>query len=444
MPDMDFWGNVLQQRLSRRRAVMGASTAGVGAALLAACGGGSNNESKSETAAKFTTAPVDSSKQAAKGGQMQSFMASEGLNFDAPTGTAEVQAHAILAYSRLVKAKLGTPGSPPDGSVEGDAASSWEIAPDGLTLTFKLRQGMKFEPRPPVNGRVVTSADVKYGWERFAASNPSRGNWLSSVVPDAPVDRFEFPDAGTVVVKLSFPLGTIVRRFTNDVFVVPTEAADKFDIKNDMRGSGPWMLGSHSRSQNWQYQRNPNYFNADRPFLDAMNFALISEPAVQLAQFRAKRLWWLTPPATEVMSLKRDVPDVNVQAFNPVASGINGGYQITLSKLENSPLQKDVRLRHAISMLIDRDAWIDTFFNVSELEKQGLPMQSAWNSTISCTAVEWLDPKTDKLGEDSKWFKHDPKGAADLLRAANAYGWSSSTPTRRAASRRRRRRSRWK
>ena len=182
------------------------------------------------------------------------------------------------------------------------------------------------------------------------------------------------------------------------------------------------MLSSYSRSQNWQYQRNPNYHNAERPFLDAMNFALISEPAVQLAQFRAKRLWWLTPPATEVMSLKRDAPDVNVQAFNPVASGINGGYQITLSKLENSPLQKDVRLRHAISMLIDRDAWIDTFFNVSELEKQGLPMQSAWNSTISCTAVEWLDPKADKLGEDSKWFKHDPKGAADLLRAANAYG----------------------
>jgi ABC-type transport system substrate-binding protein len=33
-----------------------------------------------------------------------------------------------------------------------------------------------------------------------------------------------------------------------------------------------------------------------------------------------------------------------------------------------------------------------------------------------------LDPKADKLGEDSKWFKHDPKGAADLLRAANSFG----------------------
>src|SRR5438045_1131175 len=228
MPDVDFWSNVLQRRLTRRRAVAGASTLGAAAAFLAACGGSSNSAtSKEEHAAKFTAQPVDSSKQAVKGGQMQSFMPSEGLNFDAPTGTAEVQAHAILAYSRLVKAKLGTPGSPPDGSVEGDAAQSWEIAPDGLSVTFKLRQGLKFEPRPPVNGRPVTSADVKYGWDRFAASNPSRGNWLSSVVPAAPVDRFEFPDAGTVVVKLSFPLGTIVRRFTSDVFVVQTEAADE-------------------------------------------------------------------------------------------------------------------------------------------------------------------------------------------------------------------------
>src|SRR5262245_16037242 len=106
MADVNIWGDLLQRRLTRRRAVAGASTLAVSAAFLAACGGsGNSGTSKEEHAAKFTTQPVDTSKQAINGGQMQSFMASEGLNFDAPTGTAEVQAHALLAYSRLVKGK---------------------------------------------------------------------------------------------------------------------------------------------------------------------------------------------------------------------------------------------------------------------------------------------------------------------------------------------------
>jgi ABC-type transport system substrate-binding protein len=270
---------------------------------------------------------------------------------------------------------------------------------------------------------VLTTEDLKYGWERFAASNPARGNWLTSVVPDAPVDRAEFPDATTAVWKLSFPLGSIVRRFTSDVYVVPVEANDKFDTKQEMRGSGPWMMTKYDRSVGWEYQRNPNWYRAaERPFLDGIKFALLSEPTVRLAQFRAKRLWYLNPQGDDLVPLKKDNPDAIISPYQPLSSGITGGYQITLSKLANSPLQQDVRVRHAISMLIDRDAWIDTFYNVSRLEKEGLPMQAAWNSTISCTAPEWLDPKSNKLGEDSKWFHHNPDEAAKLLRAAGRFG----------------------
>jgi ABC-type transport system substrate-binding protein len=416
-----YWDTTLQQRVSRRKAMVGAGTAAAAAAFLVACGGGSDHGPGN--AQTLVSEPIDSTKQAVKGGTMQSYLATEGLNFDAPTGTAQVNAHSVLAYSRLVKQKLGTVSQPPDGAVEPDAASSWELSPDGLQLTFKLRQGMKYEPRPPVNGRTVTSADVKYSWEKFSGGNPARGNWLTSVVPDAPVDRLEFPDANTVLVKLSFPLGSIVKRFISDIYVVPPEAESGFDIKQEQRGSGPWMMTKYERSQGWEYQRNPNWYGAsERPFLDGVNFALISEPTVAIAQFRAKRLWWLNPSADEVLGLKRDNPDATVIGFHPLNSGITGGYQITLSKLENSPLQKDVRLRHAISLLIDRDAWIDAFFNVSRLEKDGLTMQSGWNSNISCTAPEWLDPKTNKLGEDSKWFHHDPDEAGKLLRAANSFG----------------------
>jgi dipeptide transport system substrate-binding protein len=415
-----YWSNALMKRVARRRALATAGSVSLGAALLAACGG--DDDGGGGSSEGLTSRPVDTTRQAAKGGIMQSYIASEGVNFDVPTGTAQVVAHGLHAYSRLLKTKLGTAEEATDGSVIADAATSWELTPDGRQLTFHLRPNMKYEPREPVNGRNINTADVKYSWDRFAAANPARGNWLASIVPDAPVDHLEYPDDRTVVVKMANVLGGILGRFTSDLYVVPVEADGRFDTRQEMRGSGPWMMSQYERSVGWQYRRNPNWYDAaERPFLEGIDYALISEPSVSLAQFRAKRLWWLTPEGEEVVALKRDLPDVQASPFHPLRSGITGGYQITLSKLPSSPL-KDVRLRHAISLLIDRDAWVDTFWNVQGLEAEGFPMESAWNSTISCTAREWLDPKSNKLGSDSKWFHHDPDEAARMLRAANAFG----------------------
>ena len=438
------WTATLTRRVSRRRALLSAATLGAGALAVSTlgCGGGGDDGGGHG----LTTLPSETTKQAVRGGTMQAYIASEGLNFDAPTGTAQVTAHAILAYSRLVRVKLGTAENPPDGSVEPDAASSFEWSPDGMQLTFKLRQGMKFEARPPVNGRTVNSADVKYSWERFAAGNPSRGDWVTSANPEAPIERLEFPDASTVVVKMAFPLAAMLGRFRSSIYVVPVEAEDKFDIKQEMRGSGPWVLTKYERSAGWEYKRNPNWFQAaERPYLDGINFALMSEPAVRVAQFRARRLWYFTPTeGDDVTTLKKDDPQMSLVGFNPRKSGGQGGYQITLSKLANSPLQQDVRLRHAISMLIDRDAWMDAFYNVSRNEQQGLPMEAAWNSGISCTPSSGWTPKRTSWATTpsgtSTTRRRPPSCCAPPASSAS----SRSSPTPRAALPRRPPRARWR
>jgi ABC-type transport system substrate-binding protein len=101
----------------------------------------------------------------------------------------------------------------------------------------------------------------------------------------------------------------------------------------------------------------------------------------------------------------------------------NGGYTVlALSKKPDSPF-KDVRLRQAVSLLIDRDAFIDAFYNVSKLQSLGLTVESAWNSHVpSSWKAIWLDPQTSALGDGAKYFKHDPDEAAKLLKAANAFG----------------------
>ena len=49
---------------------------------------------------------------------------------------------------------------PAEGAIRGDLAESWEVSPDGLTITMKLRQGVKWHNKAPVNGRAVDADDV--------------------------------------------------------------------------------------------------------------------------------------------------------------------------------------------------------------------------------------------------------------------------------------------
>jgi ABC-type transport system substrate-binding protein len=265
--------------------------------------------------------------------------------------------------------------------------------------------------------------DVKWSWERFIALSPSRGEVANTVSPDAAVESMTFPDASTAVVKLAFPYGVITKLLaaTYYYYVVPVEAEYKFDIKQEMRGSGPWMMSEHEPSVGWQYRRNPNFYQAERPFLDGIDYPLIAESAQTVSQFRAGRIWNYQPPADLLVGIKRENPDVLMMVTSPLV-GNGSGMILGMSRLATSPFA-DVRVRQAASMLIDRDTWIDTFFNVSALQREGLPIETGWHSHVYCSwPTLWLDPKAGKLGEAAKNFQYNPQEAARLLNAAGKFG----------------------
>lgn len=85
------------------------------------------------------------------------------------------QINLSFTHSRLLKHKAG-PGVPPGTfPVEGDLAESW-TQPSDTTYVFKLRRGVRWHGKAPVNGRELTADDVKYTYERFLAikGNPNR------------------------------------------------------------------------------------------------------------------------------------------------------------------------------------------------------------------------------------------------------------------------------
>jgi ABC-type transport system substrate-binding protein len=91
---------------------------------------------------------------------------------------------------------------------------------------------------------------------------------------------------------------------------------------------------------------------------------------------------------------------------------------IGFSYQPNSPFH-DVRVRRAVSMLIDRDPWIDAFYNVSGFEDGGLPVDDRWDSHyMAGESPFWIDPKGRQLGEGANYFKYDPAEAKKLIEAA--------------------------
>jgi ABC-type transport system substrate-binding protein len=433
--DRNYWSKTLSRRLTRRRALVASGAGALGAAFLAACGGGDGDGDSPEDKSGLVYQPVDTTKDAVKGGVMVGAFAVEPVNYDPLSSSSQFTFnHAHHAYQRFFSLKAGTVEDPPTGEAEGDAVSSWEYSPDGLTLTMHLRPNTRFDQRPPTNSRVMNSDDVKWSWDRFIQLQPGSRFFANNLNPDAPVTSVTYPDANTVQMKLAFKSGALLKMLGTIYYfaILPVEADGRFDIRQDMRGSGAWMMTRYEPSVGWEYRRNPNWYRAgERPLLDGVDYALIPDLVASgpqaLAQFTSKRLWSLqlmtgVQPADLVLPLKKENQDLRMVPVSPLR-GQNSINYIGMSKLPDSKWEKDIRLRQALSMVLDREGYIDAFFNVSNFESEGLPIEQGWNTHVpSSWPTIWLNPQKDELGENSKYLQYQPDEAAKLLRAANAFG----------------------
>ena len=169
----------------------------------------------------------------------------------------------VPVYEKLVKYGLGKDGKYPGPDLmAGEVAKSWELSPDGLTLTFKLSTDHKFDPRPPTSSRVLDAGDVKFSWDRMAAVSSFRGEIVNSASPAGPVSSVTTPDNQTVVVKLAYPYAPSVEMFAYYPYlnILPVEADGKFNPRQEMRGSGPFRLTEYVPSSHWVYTKNTDWY----------------------------------------------------------------------------------------------------------------------------------------------------------------------------------------
>ena len=330
-------------------------------------------------------------------------------HFD-PHQTISYKTHIAYSFthSRLLKHKAG-PGIPPGTfPIEGDLAESW-TQPNETTYIFKLRKGVRWQNKPPVNGRELTADDVVYSVERFRTITGNANAYMLSSL-----DKVEASDKYTVKFTLKEPYVWFLDMLANShaVAIIAKECVDKFgDLKKpeSMVGSGPWMLDSFRPNVGYTFVRNPGYFVSGLPYIDKVEVSVDEDNASRMAAFIAGKydLGWeyqgvinRTDWVQIKDTLKQKRPRLQTVEYpNAVMTHI--------SMRTDKPPFSDVRVRRAISLAVHRQGIVDAV-----LEGAGV-----FNAAVPAALKEWSVPIA-QLGDGARWFKYDPAQAKKLLAEA--------------------------
>jgi len=289
----------------------------------------------------------------------------------------------------------------PDGNLVGYSAESWTISEDGLTWTFKVREGAKWH-----NGDPVTSEDFRYSINRFMEPD--------STNPWAPRVRENFassstPDEHTYIHKTNTPELTLVASFCA-LPILPSKYIEKVGwdafTKNPV-GSGPYKFVKLIPETSIEFKANLDYWDG-APAFETLIYYQVPEEATAVAMLKRDEVDLIRVSMDRTVEL-RDA-GYGLQEIGLPTIGI---YAFQGTWMTDGPT-KDIRVRQAMSYAINRQEVCDTFLH-------GLGKNSGCGWFMSDVTFGW----------DPAWSKpdpYDPDLARSLLDQAG-YPGAFATPT---------------
>lgn len=251
------------------------------------------------------------------------------------TGTASTSRVLQNVHAGLI-------GVDKDFNLVPDLAESFVQSEDGLTYTFKLRPGAKFH-----NGKDVTSADVKYSFERCA--DPATGATNKPVFND--MVGIETPDDLTVIVKMGKVNAPFMARIAeHGAGVIMPEGSGDVQGTTPI-GAGPFKFVRREFGNEVELERFDEYYGGPA-YLDRIIAKEITEPTVRLTGLRTGELHMINDiPADRVAEIEGD-DAFQVVAWFPL------NWDFVNFNHDFEPF-KDPKVREAFDYMIDKEVLLE-------------------------------------------------------------------------------------
>jgi peptide/nickel transport system substrate-binding protein len=395
-----YWDKFTQRRVSRRRALQGASVAGVaaGAVLIVGCGGGDDDNGGGDNTpgAGGTKEPAGKPKA---GGRYLVGSTADFDTFDPYIGIAASVGYFPRLYNVLANY------SALDSSFEFlDLAESYEH-PDDVTYNFTIRPGVKVGPNDlGVPERDLVASDVVTSYERIKTLPQSNAIGF--------IQKIASQSASTDDKTYTLTMGDAYAFFRNRIgsainTVIAKEALSDSvlpQLKGKAAGAGPFLLKSYTEGQGASLDKNPNYYrkdadngNASIPYIDGMDVKIITDRSAIRTAFQSGQLSVYTAQNVD------EAKQLNGGGtYNEVRDPVNTFIAFTMNPTKDP--WKDDRVRKAALHAINRQEYIDRVYN-GEAKANGL--------------FHW--PLGDiALPDDERdeFQKFDPQMSKDLIKAA--------------------------
>jgi peptide/nickel transport system substrate-binding protein len=223
-------------------------------------------------------------------------------------------------------------------------AESWKVSEDGKEWTFKLHEGVKFH-----DGAELTSEDVVYSFRRLI--DPATGSQaksdLSFMKPEDIIAKSKYE----VVFKTAQPVAELPLLIAGKQQLIVRNGKTHDDLMKQSDGTGPFIIGPDFKSDSprTKMMRNPNYWQAGKPYMSCIEVSGVPDPITRMATIQSGNADILiAADATTLPTLQKD-PNVTLyEAKN--AMMMNFAMQVDVPPFD------DVRVRQALKLVIDRAA----------------------------------------------------------------------------------------
>ncbi len=235
----------------------------------------------------------------------------------------------------------------PKMNIVPDLAQSWDIAPDGKTITFRLVKGVKFHDGTDFNAQAVK-------WNIDKIADPTWGATGRSYIATAFAGT-EATDDQTLILKLKQAWRPMLASLSlSDALIISPTAYDKWGDKYPQHptGTGPFILKEWLVDNRIIITKNDKYWEKGLPYLDAVEYRMIPDKSVQLAMLRtneAELVDELSGPELDVIKGNTKIRAESLDTNN---------WESTFFRITKAPFNNKA-LRQAISFAMDKQKMVD-------------------------------------------------------------------------------------